>query len=427
MRKPIISERPDLFEPSVYIQFLVEISGDVSPDDLLAAVQTAYRVNEATMCRIVIEDDGRAFYEKLEESGCKASIAHGDWTDVVRGQEKITFDLEHGELVRSFVFPGEGRTRLLVMAHHLAGDGKAVEYFVGDILSALSGKAPVEKPMVLIPASLLSDKSSLPLRVRWFIAHCNRKWRQNGRVFSWPEYYDVHRKYWEKHESRFAVRQFSKDESAAIFSRAKEIGVTVNSLIVSLFLLVDGRKPEIGIPISVRAEGDRSFSNQTSGISIRHPYSAKKSFAENARRVHRVICQKTNSKLRMYVLKVMSQLSPTLVDAVLLATHDCIRDSSVTAIANTLGYQGRQSIGWGITNLGRLSIPTEHDRFRVESVIFVAPAVSYSKNTVAVSTMDGRLTLTYRLANEPGSDERDRVFHRVTEQLTGQGTSGEMK
>lgn len=70
MKNEIWSERVDLFEPNIYICFRVQITGRPEADALLEAVKTAFTMNEAAMSRIVLEEDGTAYFEKLSESGC---------------------------------------------------------------------------------------------------------------------------------------------------------------------------------------------------------------------------------------------------------------------------------------------------------------------------------------------------------------------
>lgn len=53
--KEIITERPNLFEPNVYITMCVEITGEVCLHKLAAAVREAYQANEAATSRIVME------------------------------------------------------------------------------------------------------------------------------------------------------------------------------------------------------------------------------------------------------------------------------------------------------------------------------------------------------------------------------------
>ena len=59
----IITERPHLFEPNIYISVCVEIAGKVCPQKLAAAVKKAFEANEATMSKIMLEH-GFAYYEK---------------------------------------------------------------------------------------------------------------------------------------------------------------------------------------------------------------------------------------------------------------------------------------------------------------------------------------------------------------------------
>lgn len=84
----IVTERPHLFEPNVYISVCVELAGNVCPQKLTAAVKQAFEANEATMSKIVL-DHGLAYYEKLSASHCKTEIAHENknWTELVMQNE----------------------------------------------------------------------------------------------------------------------------------------------------------------------------------------------------------------------------------------------------------------------------------------------------------------------------------------------------
>ncbi len=53
--KEILTERPNLFEPNVYIAMCVELTGKICPHQLTAAITEAYKANEAAMSKIVLE------------------------------------------------------------------------------------------------------------------------------------------------------------------------------------------------------------------------------------------------------------------------------------------------------------------------------------------------------------------------------------
>lgn len=151
----IITERVNLFEPNVYITVCVEIVGKISANRLTVAIKRAFAANEATISKIVL-NGGDAFYEKMPESACKIKTENENknWIDIVRQNEKIPFAIDKGELVRTFIIPMGNKTQLLIMAHHLVGDGKSIIYFVKDIMNALAEIPLTYKPLTLLERNL---------------------------------------------------------------------------------------------------------------------------------------------------------------------------------------------------------------------------------------------------------------------------------
>ncbi|MDR2898224.1 MAG: hypothetical protein LBU99_05350 [Spirochaetaceae bacterium] len=229
MKKTISSERVNLFEPNDYIYFMVHISGELTADELAVAVKAAYMVNESTMSRIVLEDDGTAFYDLLNESGCTVTIAQKDWQDIIRENEKIPFNIKAGELLRVFIIPSGTELSLLIMAHHLAGDGKSLAYFLEDVMKTLSGEKTAYKPLRLVTKDYFTQEFRLPLYVRLYPNKFNRQWQRTGTNFTRDDYYRIHETYWREHRSQVFYEQFSPEELSQIKSAAKEMGVTVNS------------------------------------------------------------------------------------------------------------------------------------------------------------------------------------------------------
>lgn len=103
MKKYIRSERANLFEPNVYIGMIVKLSSDLQSEEIERAVYKAYEANEATMSKIVLEENGNAYYEKTESSGCKFFMNTYPWEELFCQSEKRPFALNEGELVRTFL------------------------------------------------------------------------------------------------------------------------------------------------------------------------------------------------------------------------------------------------------------------------------------------------------------------------------------
>lgn len=413
MKNYIVSERTNLFEPNVYIQFFVKIEGVFSLEDLLTAVKSAYIANETTMSKVVLEKGGLAFYEKMNESGCKVSIVHEDWRTLIRENEKVPFNIEHGELIRTFVIPSEEGAALLIMAHHLVGDGKSITFFLEDIMKALTGKKLDYKPVQLIKKESFPQKSRISVIIKLYVSRFNRKWKRMGSNFTWEDYYKIHKEYWKNNSSRIIYETFSKEEMSKIKGYAKKAEVSLNSYIVTAFLEANRRNKTVGIPIDIRKDSNRAMSNQTSGISVDYIYSDSKTFGENAAEVHSEIYKRLEQPNKKYfVLQFISLFEPFLLDSVLLYTYGLYNNAISKKLAKVMGYEGGKTRELGITNLAKLDISDVYGEYKVKNIIFVPPVVSYAKHIIGVSTIGDEMTITYHYMNDQNETEEKRFFER---------------
>lgn len=158
-----------------------------------------------------------------------------------------------------------------------------------------------------------------------------------------------------------------------------------------MFLQRHQKKCEGGIPVSIRESDNKAMENLISGIRIRHRFDPKKSFTENAMCVHKKI-KRELQKRRVFILQFLVELPGTLIDAVLQTTHGCYSDRPTERTAKLMGYIGRTR-DLGITNLAVPGIPVLYEDCRIENIIFIPPAVSYSHNIIGVCTFDGRMTV----------------------------------
>ena len=387
--KEILTERQNLFEPNVYITMCVELTGKICPHQLTAAIKEAYKANEATMSRIVLEH-GTACYEKLSVSGCKTMITDKNWIDLVRENEKLPFEIDKGELVRAFIIPADTGTQIMIMAHHLAGDGKSIIYLIKDIMNALAKKTLTYKPLVLLKKNSFLD-ARLSVSAKLYARYCKRKWKDC--FFTWQDYYNIHHKYWETACSDIKYKTLSVSETEQIIEKAKQIGCSVNSYLVTLFLQKYQKKCEVGIPVSIRESKNEAMSNLTSGIRIKHLFDTEKTFAENAVQVDAKIKSKLQSS-RFFALQFLAELPMTLIDAVLLNTHDCYSDRLAKQTAKVMGYIGKTR-DLGITNLTVLNLPVLYGNYKIKNIIFVPPAVSYAHNIIGISTINGKMTISF--------------------------------
>ncbi len=387
----IVTERPNLFEPNVYITVCVEIAGKIGQNKLTDAIKQAFAANEATMSKIVLEQ-GVAYYEKLPVSHCKIEIANENqsWIELVKQNEKVPFAIDQGELVRAFIIPFEDKTQIMIMAHHLVGDGKSIIYFVKDIMNALSDIQLNYKPFALLGRDFTQKELSVAAKL--YARYCKLKW--SDRSFTWQHYYNLHNKYWDTVSSDIQYEILSVEETQKIIESAKQIGCSVNSYLVTMFLQKYQKRCEVGIPVSIRQGKNEAMSNLTSGISINYKYDTKKSFTVNAIQVHKRIIRMLKRN-KVFVLQFLAELPMTLIDAVLLNRYDFCNDRLAEKTAKVMGYSGKKKRDIGITNLTVIDIPVVYGSYEIGNIIFIPPAVSYSHNIIGVSTFNGKMTISY--------------------------------
>ena len=411
MKNYICSERADLFEPNIYIHFRVQLMGNPKPEQVAAAVNAAFAANEATMSKVVLLQTGEAYYDRQQESGCRVELTESDWLEVLRQNEKLPFAINKGELMRVFILTSEERIGLLIMAHHLVGDGKSVTYFIEDMMRSLAGESLAFKPMKLITKDSLPKGSQLLLPQKLYANYYNWKWKQIGQVFRWEDYEAIHEHYWEKHSTHIAYEYFSTEEINRIHAHTKEIGVSINSYIATAFLEAERKKDaNVGMAVDARIDGNKSMSNQATGISVVHSFTDEVSFDENVRLLHQKILDKlAKPKKKFFVLHFISLLRPCLIDSVLLHTYGLYQNETTKKLAMAMGYRGEKKRDLGITNLTRLDIPGSYGKYGIRNLIFIPPVVAYSSHIIGVATMEDGMCISYHFMEE---QEKEREFFR---------------
>lgn len=400
MKKYILSERVNLFEPNDYITMIVNVTGDVKEQEIVRAVNAAYSQNETTMSKVVLESDGEAYYEKMNQTGCKIYINHKSWRDIVNECEKKPFEINKGEFIRTYINAQDNECMLTIIAHHLVGDGKSLLIFIQDVMNNLAERKVTYKPMMSMDHKFLDEKLKFPFSIRMYIKNVNKKWNRKGTSFNWEDYYNVHEKYWKNHSSDIRIKTYTKTDLQRMKKCANDIGVTLNSYFITQLLKKYYKCKVVGIPISVR-EGDLSMSNQTSGISIKYKYKNNKTFEENARNVHKKIYKEISSNFKRYfVLSFTADLIPTLIDSVLLYAHGCYKNAFSKKMSKVMFYTGKNVIDLGVTNLTRIDIPCDYEKYKIDNIIFIPPKVSYAKNIIGISTFEDTLNVSYHLMSD---------------------------
>ena len=423
----IETERQDLFDVSIVIAMRFHISGNVTESAIRMAFENAVRSHEILSTKVVIDAEGKAYYEKPEKENSANKLADSDsasssnkiffevndWQRIIHREEKKRFKIEEGEFIRGFVYEsgsdesGEGAS-ILFMMHHLGGDGKSLVYFIETFMKCLAEEGT--KDVLEMRTSPAGDNSDKALKDRvgplaLVPKIYNKKWlkemdskeeagKNAKRVFTFSDLDEAYDEYWRDRESEIKEYVIAPETMTKVLEKCKEWKIGFTAYFTTAFLRRMARKLDIGYAVDAREDGNKSMGNQATGISIKYAYNYDKSFRKNAEKVQSLMSNKLEDDgARNFILPFMAAFEPTLVDAINLEHAGAFRSKTSKSLANMLGY-GKKTKDLSITNLTKLDIPDTYGSLKLDYFSFIPPVVSYGRNIIGLSTLGDCTVLT---------------------------------
>lgn len=416
--KEITLGREELFEPNIYINMMFEISDIPTDAELKTAAEKALCANESTMSKIVISENGRAYYMPLAQSGCSIVISGEDWKNIIRQQEKIPFAIGKGELMRIIIIRRSGKVQILLMAHHLVGDGKSLVYFMEDFMKALNGQKCLYKGLNLLTMNDIPIKNGIAASFfNFYTNFLNNQWKKHEQVFRLANYYKLQKKYWSEQQSEILLAHFTAGEVEQLHTNAVKNGVTVTSQLAVAFAsaaVPQGGKCSVGVAVNVRNSNIRCMTNQVSGICVNlscgKNFSAKRTAKKFYTAMQKILKQ---PEKKYFALGFMGSLSPSLVDSLLFYKYGLFSNSTTAKLADASGYTSKKCRDLGITNLGKLDIPLNGGRYQIKNCVFIPPAVSYSKRVIGIVTLDTGMNITYHFTSIQNRKKEEMFFNNA--------------
>ena len=267
----INTERTNLFEPNDGIGIKFTILGSLLESQLLFAFDSVIRKNETLHSKVVLSKNGKAFYEKMESPTSRMMPMNDSWEETLAVQQKMMFEIDKGEMIRGFYSLGTDRTEVLLLAHHLAGDGKSMISFVEQFMEVLASQDQARLPYLDIRSTTMGD---LPRKVRngmligLYLKYYNWKWKQSGTTFNMEDRVRIHEQYWNSRDIILCKERFASNELEQLKTKAKVEQVSLSVYMLTAFSKEVKGKVKIGIAIDGREIKGRNMGNQTFGTEI---------------------------------------------------------------------------------------------------------------------------------------------------------------
>lgn len=386
-------ERTHLFAPNIGVVVKAEINGQPSDAEIRTAIKRTAASSEALHQKIVIAQDGWAYFEKAEPM-IQIISTHQTWTDIAAELPKTPFRIFDGELVRFFIIRQSDHLELMIAGHHLIADGLGYAYLLEKILCALSRQQPEQTPFQTVSVREFPPKSKMRWVVRSYLQMLNHRWLRHKDVFGVSDYARLTVSYARQYSGNVFEDRLSPIEVERLKVFAKKSSVTVNSVLATAFLKAYDKTALVGMPVSIRDHGNRMVNNQASGLSITYQYDSSVSFAANCQKVHALIYDFLQNDSRKYfALRFSDMFDGSLLDSVCMGKYLGYQNPVTEKMMGLMNYDTHPR-DLGITNLTNVSIPAKYGKYEISNFGFAAPVVPYGVRVIAIATFENEMCIT---------------------------------
>lgn len=398
MRYKIETERENLFDVNMVIAMRVRVEGKLLFEELEKAFYKAVASYEILNSKVVIEENGDAFYVDCERPLSSFSESPLGFEELIIANEGLRFRIEEGEYIRGFLSP-DG---IVFLMHHLGGDGKSLLYFIETFMRLLAGEDVSYVAFENLPVSALPKESKLPYLYRQFVKYWNKRWAHQRRVFTYADMDKAYSVFWKVHKTKTVVEEYSSDALTDLLAKSKEAGCSLTSYLVALWIKDMPYRADVGFAVDGRLTANRSMGNFATGIHISYRYNGKLSVGENAVKINKLMKKRlADPRVKYSVLHFIGEIDPALIDTLSLEAVGTYHTRDTARFADIMNYgQNVKKKDLSITNLMRSDIRTEFGYFRISDIAFVPPVVSYGKNLIGIITVNDKMIVTHHVLED---------------------------
>ena len=403
MKYKIETERENLFDVSIVIAMRVRVEGEVILEELEKAFAKAVASHEILNSKIVIEDNGDAYYVDCENPLSSFKESSLGFEELINVNEGIRFRVEEGEYIRGFLTP-DG---IVFLMHHMGGDGKSLLYFIETFMNILAGEKVQKVAFEHLPVSALPKDSELSCLYKSFVKFWNKRWAKQKHVFTYADMDNSYKEFWQTHKTKTVVDVYSEDTLKDLLAKSKEAGCTLTSYLVALWIKDMPYKADVGFAVDGRITLNRSMGNFATGIHIDYKYNNKLSVGENAVKINKLMRKKlSDSKAKYVVLHFIGRIDPALIDTLSLEAAGTYHTRATGMFADIMNYGPNvKKKDLSISNLMKSDIRTEYGKFRISDIAFVPPVVSYGKNIIGIITVNDTMIVTHHTMENIADDK----------------------
>ncbi|GHU77711.1 hypothetical protein FACS189462_0300 [Spirochaetia bacterium] len=428
---PLLNERWHMGSPAINVCFRIIIEGKFSTNDFEKAVIAVCKRHPVLNYTIETDTENNTWF--VPDTGhigleSYSSKEMPDWQDWYKKVDDVPFNFRQGPLVKICVIFGHDQTEIIVLGHHVIGDGMAYLNLSKDILSALDNKIDTTPQMSPVK-SRLKKNAGLSFLANLYARKFNKEWRKKRVFFSENDYHTFFEQYRKKYIPQMYIESIKETDLNNIIQKCKGYGLTVNELMTAAFAIAmvelsghyPNKKIRLGIVANIRGElveePYHCMGNYISGIVANVNYTSGKTFMLNAQDTAAVLRQQLKvPKNRYLALNFFNKIDKDLLEAAMYATYG---DYQIPAAKKLGAIIGERSLnkGLGMSNMGKY----EFDKFtnlKVLDLQFIDPAFPANLLSVGLITVNNKLNINLRYnETEIKTDVIKKIYERAVELL----------
>jgi NRPS condensation-like uncharacterized protein len=432
-------ERFMAHSPYSVVTMVARVKGEITERMVRDAVAKVQRRHPHLRVRVVGDERGDLWFtsDGAEEIPVEVVPRESDdhWISLVQESCRIPFEFDVRPAIRFVLVRSPATSELIILCHHVIGDGLSLAYLARDLMVHLGDPA---QQVEVLPDPVPIDRDHLPEGVslnpivRFFVNRINERWKRERVSFDQEDYENLARAYWATFRHEMLSIELDKAETGALIDRCRENGVTVNSALTAAFAgaqaVLQGAKahhPSIGVAGSLRdhlpAPAGEVMGCYAGAVILKHRHDGGAGFWENARRLHTKIVPLFATRTLFKDPLVWCYLEPGLVESMNFKPIGGLVPPHASRHEKLSAFAGRDDVilsllkrdrmetldkvfmGTAVTNLGRMDFPRRYGALELDRLI-MKPGGGFPLATVnlvvGAVTCAGKLSLVIEYVEE---------------------------
>lgn len=447
-----ISAQEILFlnHPSSNILLVASLNGHIPYQNLKIALELLKKRHVLLRC-LIVKHQGEYYFQEREYDqinldnqviNLQNQSQFRTWIDLCKNSVKNPFDYSKSPPIRIIFCKDFTDNKIILLANHVICDGMALTYLMRDLLIALTSQSLVPLPLApsMVPDifPIISPKLNLSTVI---LKKILEKWEKEKVTFDLEDFSGISNGFWDEITYNIHPLCFNSDQTKKLIQSCRNHDVTINTAIITAVhqahtQIVGKGQPYYG-NISVAANL-RPYTHPpigehlglyARGFEITYRFGDNNRFWANAKKMQKRINRKNTTKKMFQPLISLNLFSQSFIEGMIVKLIGKFIPESHERSEKVHRFASREDIVFRmlrkkqmdklakeimITNIGKVSIPSEYSSLTISKLYFIPPSSLTMKYVLGVATINDNLIINFmNYENITPSSELEQLISRT--------------